>query len=132
MGSIGDRVWFDGNMNQIQDSEEVGLIGIRVDLLDETMMNIGSTSTGIDGIYTFTDLPEGSYTVVITPRSDLLATFDLDGTLDSQTTVTLGAGEDRTDVDFGFQRKKLFLHWFWIFVLTHDCRTAFCWRPDLA
>lgn len=53
---IGDRVWLDLNANGLQDPEEDGIVGLRVNLLDSTGSNLLDTVfTGEDGQYQFED-----------------------------------------------------------------------------
>lgn len=113
LGSLGDFVWYDINGDGMQDFGEPGLSGVNVSLtwagsngifgdgddVTITMMTDGA------GNYSFSGLPAGTYVVEIdtaTLPPGLVNTFDLDGNLDSQTTVPLAAGQNRTDVDFGF------------------------------
>ncbi len=106
-GVLGDRVWHDQNRDGVQDSNEPGLNGVRVDLLDEDGLLLGFTTTVGDGEYQFGELVAGTYTVRVAsatlPTGLDLPTFDLDGlsTLD-RATVSLAEGETRLDVDFGY------------------------------
>ena len=106
-GSIGDRVWQDTDGDGVQDAGETGINGVTVRLLDAGGNEIATTVTSGDGGYSFDNLPAGDYTVEIDgstlPAGVDEATFDLDGTLDNRTTLTLGANEDRTDADFGYR-----------------------------
>lgn len=69
-GEIGSRVWDDINANGVQDAGEVGLDGIRVLLLDERGEVVGEQKTADGGLYRFTGLGPGDYTVqVVAPRS---------------------------------------------------------------
>ena len=101
-GSIGDRVWLDQNGDGVQDAGENGINGVTVELFDDTGTIVDSQITAGDGDYLFVDVPAGDYTVRVTPPPLLFQTFDLDGVLDDETSVTLIAGDDRTDVDFGY------------------------------
>jgi SdrD B-like domain len=102
LGSIGDRVWKDLNANGIQESSEQGLVGWTVTLIRNGTV-LSSQQTGANGIYLFNNLPAGTYTVQVTRRSGYTQTFDLDGLLTANVaTATLGAGENRRDVDFGY------------------------------
>ena len=110
-GSIGDRVWNDLNGDQGQGGE-TGINGVTVELLDSTGTVIATQVTVPDGVvgdgkYLFEGLPPGDYTVRVVPPAGFSQTFDLDGTLDDETPVTLGLGENRTDVDFGYQQANL-------------------------
>ncbi len=103
--SVGDRVWNDINADGVQDEDEPGIGGVTVKLLNEDGAVIATTVTAADGGYLFENLYPGTYTVVVdetTLPAGLSQTYDLDGDLDSSATVTLTAGEDRRDVDFGY------------------------------
>lgn len=113
LGSLGDFVWNDVNSDGVQDVGEPGLDGITV-ILDWPGPNgiLGdgddvtlTTVTSGGGMYTFSGLPAGNYHVEVdvnTLPAGFVNTFDLDGNPDSQTDVDLAAGQNRTDVDFGY------------------------------
>ncbi len=105
--SLGDRVWYDLNGNGVQDSGEAGLNGVTVRLLDSGSHVIATTTTSGNGNYLFDKLPAGTYNVTVdttTLPAGTVETFDLDGTGTANTaTVTLAAGANRTDVDFGYR-----------------------------
>ncbi|MEM7351343.1 MAG: SdrD B-like domain-containing protein [Acidobacteriota bacterium] len=117
LGSIGDRVWTDRDSDGVQDGVdngdpfEPGINGVTVELrdpVDDSLIATGVTSG--DGAYLFEDLDAGDYKVVIvtsTLPEGVSQTFDLDGTLDDETTVPLAGGEDRRDVDFGYVEECL-------------------------
>jgi len=83
---VGDRVWYDDNVNGIQDAGEMGVAGVTVDLfyvdgtpvLDMNGNLVGPTVTDMQGNYIFDNLPEGNYYVQ----------FDLE-TLPADSIVTL-------------------------------------------
>jgi hypothetical protein len=106
-GSLGDRVWFDLNNNGIQDANESGINGVTVELLDNAGTTLATKGTTGDGGYTFTGLAAGTYTVHIvaaTLPAGASPTFDADGTATPDTaTVSLTAGQTRTDIDFGYR-----------------------------
>ncbi len=104
VGSIGDRVWSDVDGDGVQDDPliEPGINSVTVELLDGGGVVIDSQMTSGDGNYLFETLPEGTYTVRVVPPAGLAQTFDIEGPLDNQATVTLGPDEDRDDVDFGY------------------------------
>lgn len=110
-GSIGDRVWLDGDSDTVQDSGEVGIPGIAVSLVwggvDADLATAGdnvtfATTTGADGVWGVSHLPAGPYRASVTVTG-MTQTFDLDGlgTAD-QATTSLTAGQNRVDVDFGY------------------------------
>ncbi len=112
--SLGDRVWADENGDGVQDPGEPGLAGATVTATwfgpdgkpgggDDVVY---TTTTDANGNYKFEGLLPGDYKVDVSDVSpELAATFDLDGGNDSSAKVTLGAGENKTDVDFGYQPK---------------------------
>jgi len=112
-GSIGDRVWDDADGDGVQDGPETGMVGVTVELVDGNGDVIDTTTTGTDGAYTFGDLYPGPYTVRVDPTSlpaGRGATFDLDGTGTAhEAALTLAAGEDRTDADFGYATSTITL-----------------------
>lgn len=61
-GSIGDFIWNDVNKNGIQDAGETGVSGVTVKLLDKNNLVI-STTTTVNGNYSFTHLVSDYYTV---------------------------------------------------------------------
>lgn len=110
--SIGDTVFVDFYSNGIQDSFEVGAAGVTVELLDSTGTVIATTVTGPDGSYLFENLAAGNYSLKFTaPEGYTLtaANAGADDTVDSDAdqttgltgTISLAAGEARTDVDAG-------------------------------
>ena len=103
--SIGDRLWLDTNGNGVQETGEPGLNGVTVELRDEEGNLITTDISSGDGEYEFINLPPGTYTIVInldTLPTGATDTYELDGSTDGSTTVPLGPGETRDDVDFGF------------------------------
>ncbi|HEX3557099.1 MAG TPA: SdrD B-like domain-containing protein [Thermoanaerobaculia bacterium] len=106
-GSIGDRVWLDANGNGAQDPGETGINGVTVQLLDASNSVVASTTTSGDGSYTFAHLMAGNYSVrivVSTLPAGVAPTFDLDGIATPHVaSLTLAAGANRTDVDFGYR-----------------------------
>ena len=106
-GSLGDRLWLDSNSNGAQDPGEGGLNGVTVRLFDFEGNPFATAVTAGDGNYTFTGLFEANYTVQVdasTLPAGLTATYDFDGIASLNTVeLTLGAGENRTDIDFGYR-----------------------------
>ncbi len=102
-GQIGDRVWFDTNGNQIQESSELGLPNITITM---TTVNNGktttyTTTTDENGNYLFTDLPLATYQVTVGagPANSVSST-------PASKTVTLTIGHEiDLDADFGFKQK---------------------------
>ena len=106
-GSVGDRVWLDANGDGNQDAGEAGINGVTVQLLNAANTVVATATTSGDGNYTFNNLAAGNYTVKIVASSlpaGTAPTFDLDGIATAnQAGFTLAAGQNRTDVDFGYK-----------------------------
>ncbi|MGI6874050.1 SdrD B-like domain-containing protein [Amycolatopsis sp. 3B14] len=62
---IGDRVWADTNRNGIADATESGPSGVPVKLLRAGGGEEASTTTGADGRFQFTGIPDGAYQVCV-------------------------------------------------------------------
>ncbi|MBO9704894.1 MAG: carboxypeptidase regulatory-like domain-containing protein, partial [Arthrobacter sp.] len=89
VGSLGDKVWRDDNGDGIQDPNEPGISGVKVELLDkdgnpvkDANGNPITTTTDAKGNYLFKDLPMGDYKVKVDLPAGTKAT-------------TAGAGSDR-------------------------------------
>ena len=108
--SLGDRVWADLNGNGAQDATEVGLNGVRVylDLNGNDAPDPGEpfAITSGNGFHAIGNLDPGTYTVRIDPGTlpaGAIQSFDLNGALDHEATVTLVGAEHRADLDFGYR-----------------------------
>ncbi len=109
-GSIGDIIWLDSNRNGVLDGGESGIGGVSVVLTADfdgngTVDFTTITTTDANGNYLFSNLPAGSYSLNLDPATvpgGLEQTFDPDGLLNFQTTLTLGASENNMVQDFGF------------------------------
>lgn len=108
--SIGDRIWRDLDGEGDQDPGEVGLANMPV-RLECGLAGIcpQTTSTDANGLYQFTNLPPGTYTVrvtspVLTDPSKAVPSFDFDGTATKhRAKVTIGSqNANKTGVDFGY------------------------------
>jgi LPXTG-motif cell wall-anchored protein len=99
--TIGDTVWNDANANGIQDNGEKGIAGATVKLTfpDSSTQTMNTNS---NGLYLFSGLPAGTYTVELILSSIPTPT---DGSLKLTTpgsfTVTLADGESFLNADFG-------------------------------
>ncbi|MEZ6126483.1 MAG: SdrD B-like domain-containing protein [Planctomycetaceae bacterium] len=108
-GTIGDLVWTDTNANGVQDSGETGIDGITVQLDGDTnadgiVETRRTTTTNSAGLYEFTNLPPGRYSITVTPPVGNVQTFDADGlTTANISTVTLAAGATVRTQDFGYR-----------------------------
>lgn len=102
-GSIGDTVFNDRNANAIQDQGEQGIPNVNLILRGANGQEISRTTTNSNGIYGFTGLPIGNYTVeALRPNNDFRATTNT--TLAANLTP---ANPTRLDIDFGFRSTAL-------------------------
>ena len=116
-GSLGDRVWFDRDGDGVLDADEPGIGGVDLTVVYAGFDGVTGTgddvtyavTTAADGTWGVPDLPAGDYTTTVNPATlptGMSATYDLDGgtaTPDGVAPATLAAGQDRSDVDFGYR-----------------------------
>jgi len=121
IGSIGDRIWLDADNNGVQGENEPGLEGITVFLQREISgiwTTVATQTTGTNGLYSFTGLPDGEYRVSVDTNSlvaspyggnyalgaAMAPTYDLDGTTTPNcAVVTLNETQrDYDTLDFGY------------------------------
>ncbi len=111
LGSVGDFVWYDVNSDGTQDANEPGVADVIV-----TITFFGSDGvagggddyelvavTDADGDYLVPGLPPGPYSAAVdatTLPDGLSLAADLDGGDPAVTDFTLGASEDKADVDY--------------------------------
>ncbi|MCP5098729.1 MAG: hypothetical protein GY943_24525, partial [Chloroflexi bacterium] len=110
--SIGDFVWNDLNGDGVQDGGgEVGIDGVTVDLIIDANGNgvkdggetaFTTDTTSGSGAYDFTGLAGGDYLVEVTDTGAVLTGFNLTGGTNPDA-VTITAGQDYNDADFGYQ-----------------------------
>ena len=110
--SLGDRVWVDVNGNNLQDSADIGLANVTVNLKDGLGVVIATTTTDGNGLYHFNGLIPSTYSVeFVKPAGYAFTVQDvgLDDTLDSDAsvlngntgTVMLLSGDNNTTLDAG-------------------------------
>ncbi len=113
--AIGDFVWNDTNANGIQDAGEAGIPNVTVHLLDSGGAVIGTTTTDANGLYHFTNLTPGTYSVEFVPPAGYTispanqgANDAVDSDADTVTgqtgTYILAAGETNNTVDAGLHQ----------------------------
>ncbi|MEO8620457.1 MAG: SdrD B-like domain-containing protein [bacterium] len=102
LGGLGDFVWNDVNSNGLQDVGEAGIAGVTVKLSTGA-----STTTNASGLYSFTNLTPGTYTVTVVAPSGYVASPSLvgsNGAVDSNgsgASVAIAGNTDNT-IDFGY------------------------------
>ena len=113
-GSIGNFVWLDLNGDGVQDASEPGIPGIVVELNNGACtpgVNCPTQTTDADGLYSFTGLSAGTYSVNVLSN---MASLGLSQTYDpdeagvcttcngNDTGITLAAGQVYAAADFGY------------------------------
>ncbi len=93
-GSLGDYVWKDANNNGIQDTGELGVQGVIVQLLSGTTV-VATDTTDAAGKYLFPNLNSGTYQVKV-----LTASLPVGCTLSTMQDVTTTGATDANDSDF--------------------------------
>lgn len=109
-GSIGDYVWMDVNSNGIQDASEKGMENVTVNLYNSGNTKIATIKTDAGGLYIFSNLIPGTYTVEfvrpsgyeITPAyKGADADKDSNAGPNGRTDVALFSGENISNLDAG-------------------------------
>jgi CshA-type fibril repeat protein len=108
---LGDKVWFDTNKNGKQESTELGLKDVTVELYNTNDKLVRSTKTNAQGLYSFTNLDAGEYHVKFKNRAGYSFTKKdangvdetLDSDADEQTgvTATIFLDRDNLNIDAG-------------------------------
>ena len=105
--SLSGTVYRDDSRNGDQDGTEPGYSGVTVQLLDKDGQVIATTTTDANGKYSFSKLPDGTYSVKVVKDGELAdteQTEDPDATKDGASEpVTLGEDNPTKDhIDFGY------------------------------
>jgi uncharacterized repeat protein (TIGR01451 family) len=102
LGIIGNQVWYEtgDSINGLFEPEngDLGIEGIVIELVDTTTGSVLATqTTGSSGLYAFTSLPAGDYTVRVGDST----TYPENGTILAPylPTVQIGGTDDNTDKD---------------------------------
>ncbi|MBC2195251.1 SdrD B-like domain-containing protein [Listeria booriae] len=107
-GSVSDVMFEDLNGNGKQDAgESKGIAGIKVELHNDQGTLVGTSTTGADGRYSFTDLPDGTYYLHVDmstlPTDERLYTTEgINGSDGNSTYFTITDGNAVTGYHFGF------------------------------
>ncbi|MFN2304786.1 MAG: SdrD B-like domain-containing protein, partial [Anaerolineales bacterium] len=113
--TIGDTIWLDEDVDEVQDVGEAGIPGVTVALILDDGDDV--YEPGIDkiiatditdeiGQYFFPDLPAGTYFVEVTDTENVLGelapTYDADGGLNERSKVIVDGVNDNLLQDFGY------------------------------
>ncbi|MCB0989428.1 MAG: hypothetical protein KDB16_00485, partial [Acidimicrobiales bacterium] len=106
--SIADLVWYDLDGDGVKDPSESGIASMTVEVVWYDLQanpHTWSAVTNGSGIYSIDGLPAGFLSVSVPTASGngLVPTYDVDEAHDGTANISLTAGQDRTDVDFGFR-----------------------------
>jgi hypothetical protein len=107
---IAGTVWNDYDKNGVREpnapDNEPGIQAVTLALLDEGGNVIATTTSGNDGSYLFPDVPDGTYTVVVTDKDDVLNGYILTSGLDA-ITFEVNAAADAADGGLRLCRRHL-------------------------
>ncbi|NNM29891.1 MAG: hypothetical protein HKO57_10230, partial [Akkermansiaceae bacterium] len=106
--TVNGTIWTDTNADGTRQAGETGrFAGVTVDLRDGDGNVIATTSTAADGTYSFEGLPDGTFTVDVTDRANVLDghwhTLGTDSASDPAPVSVSGASPTAT-ADFGYYR----------------------------
>ena len=73
-GSISGFVYYDFNKNKVQDPSEAGLPDVTMNLFDLSNHLVATTTTDANGLFTFSNVPAGDYTVSPVPPEKFFQT----------------------------------------------------------
>ncbi len=98
--NLGDKVWLDNNKNGKQDSNEVGIKGIKVELYDTNGKLLTSTLTNKQGLYRFSNLDAGEYQVKFIKKAGYSFTTKLATGVSSSLNSDADISTGMTDIIF--------------------------------
>lgn len=103
--AIDGTVWEDNNADGTLDgSEATRFVNTTVLLTNDAGAILATTTTDVDGNYSFQNLPDGTYTVIVSDVQESLTGFWHSLGTDSESdpvSVTIN-GANQTDIDFGY------------------------------
>lgn len=117
LGSIQGVTWEDSNSDGQRTTSEPLLSGIKVTLIDKSLILISNTITDKEGIYLFSAIPEGEYFIIFDTIQNTIFTSPLVGNMntdsDATSSITIGStdlftlspGEILINIDAGYQSK---------------------------
>ncbi len=106
--SITGTIWEDINAEGTLDGAEANRFeDITIDLLDTNGNIISTTTTDVNGDYSFMQIPEGTYTVKVTDVQDNLKGHwhSLGTDSESNSVSVMVSGVNLTDIDFGYYQQ---------------------------
>jgi hypothetical protein len=81
LANVGNFVWFDVNLNGLQDVGEIGVSGMIVQLYNSAGFNVATSFTDANGFYTFGNISPGNdyYVIFSKPQGYLFTTQNVGG-----------------------------------------------------
>lgn len=112
--SVGDRIWLDTNGDGVQDAGEPGVSNVLVTLYNSAGTAVRYTYTDVNGLYLFTDVAVGTYTVgvslppafIFSPNNGVIsgaANSDIIPATGRTASFTVNAGDQIRYVDAGIK-----------------------------
>ena len=117
--TLSGNAYKDFNNDQVFDSGDTGITGVTVTLTGTTTLGVAvnmTTTTGVNGFYSFTGLFAGSYTITISPpgpASDAVNVGTVGGNLDGVagtlqiSQISLLSGNTGLNYNFGFKARVI-------------------------
>jgi len=94
LASLGDRVWFDRDLDGVQDTDESAAVGTTVRLFSADGAALASDVTDSEGRYGFTELRPGGYVVQVeVPDGFTITTRDVGGDDATDSDAAVGTGQ---------------------------------------
>lgn len=98
LASVGDRAWWDDNMNGLQDEGEKGRAEVTVQLFNEQNLLIASQQSDDNGHYLFTDIEPGKYALHFTPPPEPESALTKSNVADDNLDSDANPETSRTDI----------------------------------
>lgn len=121
--TVSGTIWADDNANGSLDGEEAGRFeGVSVALLNQNRNVVASSRTDASGNFSFTNLPDGTFTIAVTDTAQILAgtwhSRGADNTNNNSQadpfTVSISNGQTVDWADFGYYQAASSLgNWVW-------------------
>lgn len=105
--SISGTLYGDDDSDGTQDTNEAGLAGVTVELVDASGKVIATTETDANGAYQFAKLAAGDYTVRPEENPEGRAIYEKDGVTSQGLSVTVGENANVSGVDAGYTFKTI-------------------------
>jgi len=140
MGTIGERVWYDTNLNGLREGNEPGVAGIVALAMDMSGDVMASATTDAQGYYRLENLHKGHHYVEFILPPDYIPTLpnvgndenmdsDIDSSNGSMTTATvmIMPGEHIQGIDLGLVSASLPLTWYDVQVVNRGSYNLLNW-----